>query len=290
MDVSARQILCTGSLILCLFLVLMLPQIAAAQVLYGSIVGNVKDVSDAVVAGATVVATDVETGQARRETTNDGGLYSFSTVQAGTYTIKVSKAGFATFTQSNVPVAINSVARVDVTLTVGGVSESVTVSAGAEALQVDRAEVRAEISSRDLVELPGSLNRNYQYMLNALPGFTPAPIRGNNPSNPTGSSVFNVNGTSQQINNTRIDGASSITIWQPQYVAYNPPLEAIETVNVVTNSYDAEQGLAGGAAINVVLKSGTNQFHGSLFDSITTSTWVRGTFSCRPARKPASTF
>lgn len=255
-----------GLIVTAIVAVLIVHHPAVGQVLYGSIIGNVKDSSDAGVAGATVVATNMQTGQVRQSTANDLGIYSFSTVQGGSYAIKVSKAGFATFTQSDIPVAINSIARVDVVLTVGAVSESVTVAAGAEALQVDRAEVRAEITSKAVVELPGSINRNYQYLLNTVPGVTPAPIRANNPSNPTGSSIFNVNGASNQVNNTRIDGASAITIWQPQYVAYNPPLEAIETVNVVTNTYDAEQGLAGGAAINVVLKSGTNQFHGSLFE------------------------
>src|SRR5690606_10507701 len=94
----------------------------------------------------------------------------------------------------------------------------------------------------------------------------PFGIRETNPSNATGSSIFNVNGASNQINNTRIDGASTTNIWQPQYTAYTPAIESIGTVNVVTNSYDAEQGLAGGAAINVELKSGTNEFHGSAFE------------------------
>src|SRR5690606_3712414 len=129
----------------------------------------------------------------------------------------------------------------------------------------DRAEVRAEITDKELVDLPGSMSRNYQYLLNTIPGVAPFEIREANPSNATGSSIFNVNGASQMINNTRIDGASTTNIWQPQYSAYNPALESISAVNVVTNSYDAEQGLAGGAAINVELKSGTTAFHGSLF-------------------------
>src|SRR5581483_3133807 len=85
-------------------------------------------------------------------------------------------------------------------------------------------------------------------------------------SNPSRSLVFNVNGSSRSSNNTRIDGISSTNIWLPHVTAYVPALEAIETVNVVTNSFDAEQGLAGGAAINVQIKSGTNEFHGSAFE------------------------
>jgi hypothetical protein len=241
------------------------PQITAAQVLYGSIVGNVKDSTNAAVAEAAVTITNNNTGQTRQALTNHTGVYSFPTVQAGSYQVAVSKEGFTRFVQSNVPVAINSVARVDVELSVGVVAESVTVTAETAIMQADRAEVRAEISNKSLVDLPGALNRNYQLLLNTVPGVSPLYTRDNNPSNATGSSIFNVNGASNQINNTRIEGASTTNIWQPQYVAYTPPIEAIAAVNIVTNSYDAEQGLAGGAAINVELKSGTNEFHGALF-------------------------
>ena len=81
--------------------------------------------------------------------------------------------------------------------------------------------------------------------------------------------VFNVNGASRSSNNTRIDGVSTTNIWLPHVAAYVPALESLETVNVVTNSFDAEQGLAGGSAINVQIKSGTNQFKGSAFEYYT---------------------
>ncbi len=261
-----RSILSTGrTLAVCLPLLFSSPA-APAQVLYGSIVGNVKDSSDAVIVAATVTIVNKETAQTRQAVTNEVGGYSFPTVQAGNYEVRVTKEGFASFTHDNVAVTINNITRVDVALRVGAVSESVTVDARSAALQTDRAEVRAEISGKELVNLPGAPSRNYQYLLNMLPGVAPFDIRDSNPSNATGSSIFNVNGASNQINNTRIDGASSTNIWQPQYTAYTPALESIRTVNVVTNSYDAEQGLAGGAAINVELKSGTNEFHGSLFE------------------------
>lgn len=245
---------------------LLAPHAASAQVLYGSIVGNVSDSSDAAVAGASVAITNTETGQTRQAVTNDSGGYSFPTVQAGTYDVRVSREGFTAFTRSKVPVTINNISRVDVVLSLGAVTESITVAAEGAVLQTDRAEVRAEISGKELVDLPGAPSRNYQYLLNTIPGVSPFDIRDSNPSNATGSSIFNVNGASNQINNTRIDGASTTNIWQPQYTAYTPALESIRTVNVVTNSYDAEQGLAGGAAINVELKGGTNELHGSLFE------------------------
>jgi hypothetical protein len=99
-----------------------------------------------------------------------------------------------------------------------------------------------------------------------LPGFSPPQDAHSIPSNPSRAVQFSVNGTVRSNNNTRIDGASSTNIWLPHMVSYLPGLEAIETVNVVTNSFDAEQGLAGGAAINVQIKSGTNDVHGSAFE------------------------
>src|SRR5262249_37070861 len=162
-----------------------------------------------------------------------------------------------------VPVTLNSITRVDVVLEVGSVTEVVTVTGVTPVLQTDRAEVRAEITEEQLTDLPIGLGRNYQNLFDTLPGFTPPEEVHSIQSTPSRSLAFNVNGVSRSINNTRIDGASSINPWLPHITAYVPSLEAIQTVNVVSNSFDAEQGLAGGAAISVQLKSGTNQLHGS---------------------------
>ena len=147
------------------------------------------------------------------------------------------------------------------------ISEAVTVSAAATTLQTDRAEVRAEIPAITLTNLPVPPGRNYQNMFVMLPGFSPPDSQISIPGNPSRALIFNVNGTNGQGTNTRIDGASSTNIWRPSAVAYVPALESIETVNVVTNSFTPELGLAGGAMINVQIKSGTNERHGSAFAS-----------------------
>ena len=113
------------------------------------------------------------------------------------------------------------------------------------------------------------IGRNYQQLFKVIPGFTPPADAHSIPSNPSRALVFNVNGASRSSNNTRIDGVSTTNIWLPHVAAYVPALESLETVNVVTNSFDAEQGLAGGSAINVQIKSGTNQFKGSAFEYYT---------------------
>ena len=239
-----------------------------AQVLYGSITGNVHDSSGAALPGATVKIEQTETKLTRELVTDAGGAYNFTAVPSGTYAVTISMAGFRGF-KRDVPVAMNSVARVDAKLEIGAISESVMVSAESPVLQTDRAEVRSELSAKELTNLPVPIGRNYQQLFKTLPGFTPPADAHSVPSNPSRALVFNVNGASRSSNNTRIDGVSTTNIWLPHVAAYVPALESLEAVNVVTNSFDAEQGLAGGSAINVQIKSGTNELRGSAFEYYT---------------------
>jgi hypothetical protein len=253
--------------ILLVFLAMVLsPVSSAAQVLYGSLVGNVTDGTGAAVPGATVTIVHRDTGASHNTVTDASGSYRFSTVQPGTYTLTVQLSGFRTFTRSDIPVTLNNITRADAPLQVGELSESVTVSGERPLLQTDRAEVRAELRSEELVNLPVSVNRNYQYLFRVLPGFTPPAEAHSVPSNPSRALVFNVNGASRSSNNIRIDGVSTTNIWLPHVAAYVPALESLEAVNVVTGSFDAEQGLAGGSAINAQIKSGTNTLRGSAFE------------------------
>jgi hypothetical protein len=237
-----------------------------AQVLYGSLVGNVTDETGGGVPGATVTITHRDTGVSREAVTDAGGAYRFPTIQPGTYTMTVKLEGFRTFTRSDIPITLNNVTRADAGLQVGQLTESVTVSGERPLLQTDRAEVRSELRAQELVNLPVSINRNYQYLFRVLPGFTPPAEAHSVPSNPSRALVFNVNGASRSSNNIRIDGVSTTNIWLPHVAAYVPALESLEAVNVVTSSFDAEQGLAGGSAINAQIKSGTNTLSGSAFE------------------------
>lgn len=220
-----------------------------AQVLYGSIVGSVRDASGAAVPGAKVTATNRATGQLREAAANDSGNYNFVAVQPGEYEIKIAKEGFKSGVESNVMVTANSTVRVDMALAVGQVNESVTIEASAAVLQTDSAVVKSEVTNKDLINIPTPVGRNYQSLLVTIPGVAPPQNAHSVPTNPSRALQFNVNGAPAAGNNIRIDGASSIQVWLPHIAAYVPSLEAIETVNVVTNSFSAEQGLAGGAAI-----------------------------------------
>src|SRR2546428_235089 len=133
------------------------PSPASAQVLYGSLVGNVTDETGAAIPGAMVTITHRETGASRDVATDAAGAYRFPTVQSGTYTITVKLTGFRTFTRSDVQLTLNNVTRVDAPLQVGELSEMVTVTAASPLLQTERAGIPAELKGRDRVNPPGSL-------------------------------------------------------------------------------------------------------------------------------------
>src|SRR5881628_3366960 len=260
-----HRILVAGCILVLVTCILAGPA-AIAQVLYGSIVGHVLDPSGAPVPGATITITNKGTNQSRDTISDETGNYTFTTVQTGSYTLKVALPGFKEFQQTDVLVQLNSTTRVNVQLEVGQVAETVTVSAQAAQLQSDRAEVKAELGTKSLENLPVPLGRNYQSLFRTLPGFSLPENAHSIPSNPSRALRFNVNGASGSSNNIRIDGVTGTNVWLPHMTSYIPALESIETVNVVTNSFDAEQGLAGGAAVNVQIKSGTNELHGSAFE------------------------
>jgi hypothetical protein len=237
-----------------------------SQVLYGSLVGNVIDASDAPVPGAAVRITHVETNETRQGLTNSEGTYSFPTIPAGVYEVNITKEGFQVFVRRNVSVTINSVVRVDAALQIGSQTQSVQVDTQAAPLQTDRAEVRSEITNNLLENLPVPPGRNYEQLYATIPGFQPPANYGPIPTNPSRVLAFAVNGASKNAVGLTVDGASARSVWMRGAAAFAPALDAIETVNVVTNSMDAEQGVAGSAAISVSIKGGTNQIHGSAFE------------------------
>src|SRR5262245_3279568 len=238
-------------------------QLVQAQVLYGTLVGRVEDQSGAVLRGARVTATNKDTGQQRETTTDESGSYAFRDLQTGIYELRVTQTGFKSYAKAGVSITINNVAREDVRMAVGGTADSVTVTADAVLLQTDRADVSAQLDKSRVTNLPIGSGRNFQQLYKLIPGAAPPAEAHSDAGNPQRALVTNFNGVSFSNNNTRLDGATVSYPWLPHIVAYVPPAEAVETVNIVTNSFDAEQGMAGGAAVNVQIKSGTNDYHGS---------------------------
>jgi hypothetical protein len=264
---SGRMLLYAASCLVLLVSVLWYPGTAQAQVLYGSLTGNVMDPSGALIPGAKVTAASAATGVTKEAVTDDHGVYLFSNLLPGVYKVTISAAGFTTVVSDGIRVDANTLRRNDVSLQLGQVSQVVEVRATAAALQADRADVHTNLEATQISNLPitSSAGRSYQALYKIIPGFSVPQETNSGGGNPQRSMTSNVNGMSTQGNLTRIDGASNTYIWLPANVAYVPPADAIETVNVVTNSYDAEQGTLG-AAINVQVKSGTNDFHGEVLE------------------------
>ncbi|MEZ5362024.1 MAG: carboxypeptidase-like regulatory domain-containing protein [Bryobacterales bacterium] len=157
---------------------------AQAQVLYGSIVGTVQDSSGGVIPGATVTITNRGTSQTREASTDENGRYTFSNVQAGFYDLAVTADGFSGYIEENIEVTVNRVRRSDVTLSVGSVSESVTVAASALALQTEKTDVNSELGSRAVTNMPLPNYRNYQSLINLVPGATPGRFQNSVGSSP----------------------------------------------------------------------------------------------------------
>ena len=260
-------------MVLLILSLLLAPTATQAQVLYGSLVGHVTDPNGAAVPGAKVDVVNVGTQATRSITTDEDGTYSVTDLVPGVYNVTVTYASFKTSLREAVKIDANMVRRIDAQLQVGEVKETVVISAATEApLQTDRGDVNVTQSARQINNLPlfGSVGRNYQSVLILIPGTSRSQGFVSNGSgeensaagNPQRSISYNVNGVSRLQNNTRIDGASVIYPWLPTNTVYVPPAESIQEVNIVTNAFDAEQGLAGGAAINLTIKTGGNDFHG----------------------------
>lgn len=242
-----------------------------AQVLYATVVGSVTDGTGAVVPGATVTATETSTSTTLAAKTGSDGNYTISNAPAGTYTVKITKDGFKTFVANSVVLPINATTRLNGNLAVGSVSESVAVTISSAELQTDSGEIHDDLSGQQFVDLPVA-TRSYQSLLGTLPGAGQlgsgaggAGGGGGGVNNPSKSVTLEFNGTSNANTDYRVEGISAMDAFVPWDSAAKPSQEAIATVDVVAGSSNVEQGLAAGAAVNVILKSGTNQWHGETY-------------------------
>ena len=251
-------------LVACALLVAAVPMFG--QAVNGTLLGTLSDSSGAVVPGAQVTAAEVATGVVRTTQTNSSGNFVFADMPPGSYAVAAEAHGFKKVSRGEVRLDVNSTVRVDLTMQPGAVSETVEVTSAAPILQTDRADVGAKIEATQMQELPvGGANRNFQGLLALVPG-TVRPHRDHSEFfNAQDTLSTEVNGQSREFNQLSIEGVNDDERTGLLQI-YVPPAEAIETVDVTTSNYAAEFGRAGGAVTNVILKSGTNQFHGSAFE------------------------
>lgn len=235
-----------------------------AQTLYGSLVGTITDQSGAVVQGATIKATQVETNETRTTATNDIGDYVLSTLPAGTYVLSISNAGFNLFEAKGINLTINTTVRIDAKLTIGQKSSTITVSSTVAGLQTDRVDVHGEVTSEDLQQLPQP-TYTYEGLIGLLPGVSPPQAAIARTNNSSRSMEIYTNGTSASATNVSVEGISATNPFVQYFSTAVPSIEAIEIVNVVTADSSADQGAVNGAAIRVQIRSGTNSFHGAAY-------------------------
>ena len=265
MTVARRRHVWTG-VIAALAMTWLTPGTAHGQALYGSIVGNVVDSQGAVTPGVTMIAVNTGTGAKAEVVTDTDGAYVFRNLLPGIYDLTATLTGFREHQEKGVTVNAGNPVRINVTLQVGQLTERVEVASETTLLQTDKADLNTVLSSKEITNLPLNQYRNYQTLMNLVPGATPSQFQNQEIDTPGRSLRTWVNGTQPNSNATRIDGAVSVNIWLPHHVGYVQPAETIETVNISTNNFDADLGMAGGAASTVITKSGTNQLRGSVFE------------------------
>jgi hypothetical protein len=265
------------TLLVLFLLALLCAGLAYSQTVSATLLGTVTDITGGILANAKVTITEVNTGVSRSGQTNESGNYTFPSLPPGQYTVNVEAAGFKKETRKDIALQVNSAQRVDVQLQPGEVTETIEITGAPPALQTERADTGRKLETVVVAELPLSTNRNYQSLLNLVPGTVKASFQHSQFFNASDSLQTEVNGQSRMANNYQIEGIDDNERTGLLQVLI-PPIEAIQTVDVSTSNHDAELGRASGAVTNVILKSGTNQFHGSAYEYLQNSAFDARSF------------
>ncbi|HYW48483.1 MAG TPA: TonB-dependent receptor [Bryobacteraceae bacterium] len=248
-----------------LALALVCAGMAYSQAVNATLLGTVTDATGAVVPNAKVTLTEQNTGVSHTAQTNDSGNFTFPDLPPGRYTVSAESQGFKKEVRKDVEVVVDSSVRIDLRLQPGNVSETIEVTGAAPVLQTDRSDVGRSIDTVSVANLPLGTNRNFQALLNLVPGTSPATWQHSQFFNSGGSLQTQVNGQGRQGNSYQIEGIDDNERTGLLQILV-PPAESIQTVDVSTNNFEAELGRAAGAVTNVVLKSGTNNFHGAGYE------------------------
>ena len=247
-----------------LSLALLAASAAFCQAVNGTIVGTVTDASGAVVAGAKITLTEENTQIVHTGVTNASGDFSFPDLPPGTYDVSAEMAGFKKQVKAGTVLEANNSPRVDLSLQTGDVTQTVEVTASAATLQTERADTGRTMEQQLVEELPLGVNRNFQNLLDLVPGTQEQTFQHSQFFNASSSLQTNTNGMPRQGNSYQIEGVDNNERTGLLQVLISPS-EAISTVSVSTTNHDIELGRGTGAITNVMLKSGTNLFHGEAY-------------------------
>jgi hypothetical protein len=237
-----------------------------SQEVTASITGTISDQSGASIPGAKVTATSQERGLSYTDVTNGTGLYRIAQLPAGTYALKVEKGGFALASHPPFVLDVNQVARIDVAMKVGKMSETVEVTGEAPVLKTETTQVDTVIDAATNDNLPLA-SRNYVQLTLLAPGAVSTdPSSFNNGNNTAGYGGRPlINGNREQANNFLLDGMDNNQV-SDNLLGYTPAPDAIEEFNLITNNAPAEFGNFEGGIVNATIKSGTNRYHGDVWE------------------------
>jgi outer membrane receptor protein involved in Fe transport len=237
----------------------------SAQEITGTISGTVSDPSGAAIPQATVTITRLETGATRQTETSDAGVFFFNSVPIGSYTLSVEKGGFKRYESSGLLLHVNDKLDLAIKMTVGNVSEKVLVSGQTPLLQTESAELSSLIGSQQINELP--LNgRDFNQLVDLVPGVAPDNGRVNGGVGLFSDTSVSVSGSQSNSNMYLVDGEYDLDSGGNGNLLVTPSVDSIEEFKILRNTYSAEFGSATGGVINVVTKSGTQDFHGTAYD------------------------
>ena len=276
--------------VLAVSVLLFFQPLAFAQVDTGTILGTIRDASGAVVSGAGVTVRNEGTSFSQTTRTSSSGEFVFTPLKIGKYSVEVEDQGFKKQRRTGIVVDIQQQVVSDFTLTVGDVSTEVEVTAAAPILQTENGSVGQVITGQVVNDLP--LNgRNYTFLARLVPGATVGQAEGRG-LNANG--WFTANGTRPAQNNFMLDGIDNNTndvdfLAGAAYVL-KPPIDAIGEFKLQTNNFSAEFGRAGGAVLNATIKSGTNQFHGSLWEFLRNDKLDASDFFINQSGQPKGAF
>src|SRR2546430_1268449 len=252
-----------GGIIMAALLVLVAFGAAGAQESRGSLTGKVSDQNGAILPGATVVIKNVDTNITSTGTTNEEGSYTFPLLPPGSYSLTVTATGFATATREGIQISVSEKRTLDVSMQVTGVGEMVEVVSSSAPLETGSVSTGSVISSKQINELPLIDGSPYQ-LATLAPGIS---YTGNpaftSPTSNGNLAAFRANGATGP-NQVTLDGSPNFAI--DGGVGFSPPSDAVTEFKVQTTAFDAQQGYAAGATVNVAVKSGTNDFHGSVYE------------------------
>ena len=243
--------------------ILLVAAAGGAQEITATITGTVTDQTGAVLPGVTVSLKNTETGFTKDVVTNDKGAYSAPYLPPGKYEITFSLTGFQSSTARNISLHVNDRLDLSRVLATGGVSETVEVSAAAQLVQ-PTPQVQSLMGDTQVQELPLN-NRNFMQLATLVPGVTSS-LGDEVGIGLTSDTSISINGARRNAVNWLVDGASNVDVGSNITLLSTPTLESIEEFKIITSSYAAEWPRSGGGIINVVTKSGTNEFRGSAYE------------------------